>query len=389
MVDPIQAKAGEAASSSESSLHAIEESVDAVLESVGTAPDLTTLFFSPHHRDSVRPIMEVIHDRLRPKTLIGSSMAGVVGSGREYQVGPGLALWAARLPETRVFAYHLELEPDHSRIIGWPDMPVEASSLMIADPFSFPLEPFFSAIRGLGELPILFGGIASGSSRDGKNLMVFDHAVTLDGAVGCVLDGAYRFEPVVAQGCTPLGPPFEVTRCEGNVMLELGGRPAYSELNEVLTSVSAEQRRQFMRAPHVGITPMANRSGEQGRDLLVRGVMGVDPDAGAVAVSEQLGEGVSVQFQARDRDAADCELKTNLEMASSFCYEVVGALQFSCTGRGLQLFQAADHDVSTLHKYWPDLPVSGAFVAGEIGPVCGLPYIHGLATSIGLIVRSE
>jgi small ligand-binding sensory domain FIST len=144
-----------------------------------------------------------------------------------------------------------------------------------------------------------------------------------------------------------------------------------------------------MRAPHVGILPMENRTGEPGRDLLVRGVMGVDPHVGAVAITDHLGEGASVQFQARDRITAHSELASSLELAGSFCPKVLGALQFSCTGRGLQLFHRADHDVQMIHEYWPDLPVSGGFVAGEIGPVCGLPYIHGLAVCVGLLVENE
>jgi small ligand-binding sensory domain FIST len=384
-----RAVVAESVSAHEDTAVAITEVIEEVREAIGRGPDLVTVFFSPHHRSKVRVILDSIQQELMPGHLVGSSMAGVVGGGREMQAGPGIALWAARLPGTEVFTYHLELEEEKSRIIGWPDMPESASTALIAEPFSFPLEPFFISLRTLADLPVILGGIASGADRRGENVMLFDHAITTEGAVGFVLDGSFRLEPVVAQGCRPVGPQFKVTRCEGNVMLELGGRPAYGELSEVLIAIGEEERQKFMRAPHVGIQPLTNRSGEPGRDMLVRGVMGVDPDAGAVAVTDQVGEGMSVQFQARDREAAHAELSGALELSGSFCPRVLGALQFSCTGRGIQLFQRADHDVGTIHDYWPDLPVSGAFVAGEIGPVCGLPYIHGLATCVALLVENE
>ncbi|MCP4772072.1 MAG: hypothetical protein GY879_11765 [Planctomycetes bacterium] len=384
-----KAVVAEAVSTIENSAQAVVEAMEKIRAAIGREPDLLTVFFSPHHRVNARVMLDLIHAELRPRHVVGSSMSGVVGGGREFQAGPGVAIWAAHLPNTQVFPFHLELEEEKSRIIGWPDMPDTASAMMIAEPFGFPLEPFFTSLRTQEKLPVLIGGIASGADRRGENVFIFDHAIAKEGAVGFVLDGAYRLEPVLAQGCRPVGPRFEVTRCQDNVLLELGGRPAYEELSEVLIAIGEEERRNFMRAPHVGILPMQNRTGEPGRDMLVRGVMGVDPQAGAVAITDHLGEGMSVQFQARDREAAHSELASSLELAGSFCGKVLGALQFSCTGRGLQLFQRADHDIQTIHDYWPDLAVSGGFVAGEIGPVCGLPYIHGLAACIGLLVEND
>ncbi len=384
-----KAAVAETVSTLDNAEKAAEEAVQGIVEAIGTEPDLVTLFFTVHHREQARAILEIVHRELKPKHLVGSSMSGVVGGGREVQAGAGLAIWAAHLPGTQVFPFHLELESDKSRIIGWPDAPSSASAVMIAEPFSFPLEPFFTSLRNQERLPIVIGGIASGADRRGENVLLFDHAIASEGAVGFVIDGAFRIEPVIAQGCRSVGPRFTVTRCEGNVILELGGRPAYEELTEVLIAIGEEERQKFMRAPHVGILPMENRTGEPGRDLLVRGVMGVDPHAGAVAITDHLGEGASVQFQARDRVAAHSELAGALELAGSFCPKVLGALQFSCTGRGLQLFHRADHDIQTVHEYWPGLPTSGGFVAGEIGPVCGLPYIHGLAVCVGLLVEND
>lgn len=384
-----RAAVAETVSVLEDSALAAEEAVSGILGALGEQPDLVTLFFTPHHRKFAREILDLIHRELKPKHIVGSSMSGVIGGGREVQAGPGLSLWAANLPGTQVFPFHLELEAEHSRIIGWPEAPQSASTVLIAEPFSFPLEPFFRSLRKQDQLPVVIGGIASGADRRGENVLIFDHAITSEGAVGFVLEGTFRIEPVIAQGCIPVGPRFTVTRCEGNVILELGGRPAYEELSEVLIAIGEDERQKFMRAPHLGILPMENHTGEPGRDLLVRGVMGVDPHVGAVAITDQLGEGMSVQFQARDRVTAHSELASSLELAGSFCPKVLGALQFSCTGRGLQLFHRADHDIQLIHEYWPNLPVSGGFVAGEIGPVCGLPYIHGLAVCVGLLVEND
>ncbi|MGB0951886.1 MAG: FIST signal transduction protein [Planctomycetota bacterium] len=384
-----QAIVADAASIRGDTRGAVEEAAEELKQRVGGSPDIVLAFFTPHHRENAQDILSVLQRDLTPDSISGSSMSGVIGGGREYQTGPGVSLWAARLPGARLQTFQLELDSEESRISGWPDVPESASTVMLVEPFSFPLEPFFESLRQLGDLPTMLGGIASGADRAGENVLLHDDTLVHQGAVGFALDGGYRFETVLAQGCRPVGPPFLVTRSEGNVVYELGGRPAYGELSEVLIAIGEEERNRFMRAPHVGIRPLESNSGESGSDSLIRGVMGVDPDAGAIAVSDSIGEGEMLQFQSRDRQFAHDQMESALKLAGSFESEVLGALMFDCTARGMHLFQRADHDIELVQDLWPDLPVGGCFAAGEIGPVCGLPYIHGLSASIGLLVPTE
>ncbi|MFK5955356.1 MAG: FIST N-terminal domain-containing protein [Planctomycetota bacterium] len=371
------------------SVAAFEEATAEIQEKVGGSPDIVLAFFSPHHREGAGKLLDVIQRDLTPDAITGSSMSGVIGGGREHQAGPGISLWAARLPGARLQTYRLSLDDKESRIGGWPEVPESASAVMLVEPFSFPLEPFFESLRKMPSLPTMLGGIASGADRAGENILLHDDTLVQSGAVGFVLDGGYRFETVLARGCRPVGPPFLVTRSEGNVVYELGGRSAYSELSEVLIAIGEKERNRFMRAPHIGIQPLESTSGEAGSDSLIRGLMGVDPDAGAIAVSDHVEEGEMLQFQSRDREFAHEQMESALKLAGSFDPEVLGALIFDCTARGLHLFQRADHDIEMMHKLWPDLPSAGCFAAGEIAPVCGLPYIHGLSASIGLLVPSE
>ena len=389
MALPGKAVAAEAVSLKPDAMAAVEEVLAKLQEAIGGAPDLVVVFATPHHRAALSDVIQLVHGRLQPDALIGSTLSGVISGGREHQVGPALSIWAARLPGTRVQAFRLDLDVDNSRILGWPDVGESASIALFADPFSFPLEPFFDSLRRLDELPVVIGGLASGADRAGENMLFSDGELHQSGAVGFVMDGAFRLEPVVAQGCRPIGPSFTVTRAEGNVVYELGGKSAYTELSEMLVVADDEARQLFMRAPQIGIQPAPLPHGEAGGDLLTRAVMGVDPDEGAIAVTDELGEGDSIQFQARDRDHARAELQSLAELAGSYCPKAVGGLLFTCTGRGLPFFQRADHDIEVVHDVWPELPVGGGFVAGEIGPVCGKPYIHGLSAVFGLLVPRE
>jgi small ligand-binding sensory domain FIST len=61
-----------------------------------------------------------------------------------------------------------------------------------------------------------------------------------------------------------------------------------------------------------------------------------------------------------------------------------GALCFSCNGRGTNLFNEPNHDVSVAREKLPGTPVAGFFAAGEIGPVGGKNFIHGHTASFAL-----
>ena len=379
----------EAVSTHGETVRAVEEVLSEVREVVGTNPDLVFLFFTAHHRANARVLLNEVLRGLAPDAMAGGTVSGVVGGGQEHQAGPGISLWAARIPGSRVQSFHLGHDSEQGMVHGWPDLGAGSSAAMLADPFSFPVHRFFASLRRKDRYPALFGGLLSGASRQGGNLLIHDDELREDGAVGIAVDGRMRFLPLVSQGCSPVGPVFEVTRAEQNVVYELAGRSAYEGLSEMLSMLDDEERRRFMRAPHVGIQAVPNDSGEQTGDYLVRPVMGVDPQEGAIAFGDDVGAGLAVQFQARDRDSADRDLREALALASAYHPNAGGALMFPCTGRGVHLFQESDHDITALHRYWPDLPAGGAFAAGEIGPVCGRPYVHGLSTSIGLLVPVE
>ena len=99
-------------------------------------------------------------------------------------------------------------------------------------------------------------------------------------------------------------------------------------------------------------------------------------------------EGQTVQFQVRDPEAADDELSVLLRRARDELggREPVGALLCACNGRGVGLFGEPNHDALKLGELMNNVPVTGFFCNGEIGPVGKENYLHGFTASIALIV---
>jgi len=383
--------AAEGFSAQEDTAFAAAEAVERLLPVVGPNPDLAVVFFSPHHKENAGALLRELQGRLGPDALVGCSSSGCIGGGGEHQVGPALSIWAARVPGARVQSFQLSLSEsgEGGFVRGWPDVGPEASAVLLADPFSFPVDPFLASLRNGDHYPTLLGGLASGANRDGGNILMEGEDLVETGAVGFVMDGAARLQPLVSQGCYPIGETWTVTRSKKNVVLELDGEPAFSVLHDTLGCLAEEERRAFSQAPHVGLHEAGVQNEGGAGSFRVRGIMGMDGDQGSMAVADFVREGMVLQFHARDGAAASQDLDQMLNLAASFHPDPAGALLFSCAGRGIPLFGRADHDISMVHRHFPDLPVSGMFAAGEIGPCGGRPFIHGFAACAGLLVPQE
>lgn len=64
--------------------------------------------------------------------------------------------------------------------------------------------------------------------------------------------------------------------------------------------------------------------------------------------------------------------------------EAIGALMFSCNGRGQGLFAEENVDSTKLHSFL-NVHSAGFFCNGEIGPVGQMTYLHGFTCSVGVV----
>src|SRR6185295_13448662 len=90
------------------------------------------------------------------------------------------------------------------------------------------------------------GGIASAGRSPRQNRLILGNVIHEEGLIGAALSGKIRVETVVSQGCRPIGKPFIVTKSEGNIVHELGRKPALEQLHSVLTKL-AEPEEQLAR----------------------------------------------------------------------------------------------------------------------------------------------
>jgi small ligand-binding sensory domain FIST len=387
-------RVGAGLSTDEDGREAARAALDAALAPVeGRPADLVFLFVSPQHEDVQRAIIDIATERVEGATVLGCSAGGVIGGRREIEDSPAVAAWAASLPGIGVQPFRLtfQREDDHAIVEGLEDLPSpdkEPVILMLADPFSFPADVLLDHLNDTSAGVPIVGGMASGGLEAGRNSLYFNDEILHDGAVGAILTG-HGMTTVVSQGCRPVGKTYAVTRAERNVLFEIGGAPAMTRIEELYNEATERDQLLIRRGLHVGSAITETKPELRRGDFLVRNVLGIDRDSGAIAISDLVEVGRTVQFQVRDAESARDDLRVVLERErTARPADVAGALLFSCNGRGSALFGQPDHDVSAVRRAFGDVPVAGFFAAGEIGPVAGKNFLHGFTASI-LLIREE
>jgi small ligand-binding sensory domain FIST len=111
----------------------------------------------------------------------------------------------------------------------------------------------------------------------------------------------------------------------------------------------------------------------------------MDRESGALAITDRVRVGQTVQFHVRDAATADEDLHELLQIdLSAHEHRPAAALLFSCNGRGTRLFPQADHDATVIRAEAGPVPLAGFFAQGELGPVGGQNFLHGFTASVVL-----
>lgn len=369
---------------------AVDEVCGQVRRPTDTAPDLALVFLSSTHANDAEAIAEALERRLECDALIGTTAESVVGVGVELEQQPALSLWVAWLPGTGVAAMRLDFErtPEGGVILGWPDqLPEEwqdpAAFLVLADPFTFPMELLLERLNQQQPgLPVV-GGMASGSSAPGESRLLLAGEVAREGAVAVMLSGDIQVRTLVSQGCRPIGESMVITAADHNVIHQLRGESAMQRLKELFDQLPTNDQQRVQEGLFLGrVVSEYQESFEQG-DFLVRNVIGVDPHEGTITVADYMRAGQTVQFHIRDADTSSAELDQLLsQLEAEVEFEAAGGLLFTCNGRGSRLFGEQHHDAGMLQRKLGEIPMAGFFAQGEIGPVGGENFLHGFTASV-------
>lgn len=356
---------------------------------------LGLVFMTPHFFSVTPQVLELIRVHAQIPLLAGCSGAGLISGGRELEDEPGISLALYALPGVELKAtrftqqqvqeagapgyWHQHSQVSADQVNGW---------LAFADPFHLDCEAWVRGWNAAYPLQPIYGGLASGDFNTQQTQVYLNGDVFEEGGVALAVGGNVALQGVLSQGCTPIGDTWTITRTERNFIQEIGNRPAYTMLAETFNRLPPAEQKKSQGNLFIGLVVNEYVEDYHRGDFLVRNLLGADPQSGVLAVGALPRLGQTIQFQRRDAEAADEDMRellgrAKVNLAGTTIY---GGCLCSCNGRGAGLFGKPDHDAALVQETLGPMGVAGFFCNGEIGPIGDRVFLHGYTASLALFV---
>ncbi len=346
-------------------------------------------FVTPDYLPHLEEFADTIRVDGHALELVGCTGNGLIFDAEEHEGGSGFSILALRADDTRVSIHPLPNSLVESAEDGkfWRSrLPAAEGWLVLTNPFGFGVDDWLTDWNAAFPGVPTIGGLASGG-RGEETIAVFHNGRVIDGGIAIGFSGALRIVAAISQGCRPIGEPLPVTKAEDNIIFALGSRPAYQALESAFQSLSEAERSHAQGNLFAGIAGTEYVEDFRPGDFLIRNIIGADPDSGAVVIAGIPRVGQTVQYQLRDKESADADLRRVLRAAAKAKGRPVASLLFSCTGRGSDFFGAEGHDAGLLEEMVGRHSSAGFFCNGEIGPVAGRNCVHGYSAACAIFVE--
>jgi len=391
-------KVGVGASHRHSTEQAAAEATTRAMQqaSVGQA-DLVLVFATVSHAPRYSLMLKTIAKITKTAQIVGCSGLGTLTLEGEVEAAPGVAVMVLSSDAIRVKHFSFQNLRGRNEKIGRELGQLAASErrstedstliLLFPDTFFFQPYPFFASVQqAAGFLPIIGGG----ASEDGtlkRTFQIYGEQADSNALSGAILTGRFQYSQGLAQACQPVGPSLLVTKARRNIILELGGRPAFQVFIELLRKLDIEDIQTAAGRIFLGLPVDPRQAQLTSGEYLVRNIVGIDPENGALHVAEEVTEGQAVAFTLREPGRAKQDTEEMIEDLVRIHQGVTpkAGFYFNCCGRGISLYGEKDVDVAILRRAFPDLPLIGFFTYAELAPVHNTNHFHNYTGALTLI----
>ncbi|MCB9729361.1 MAG: FIST C-terminal domain-containing protein [Deltaproteobacteria bacterium] len=320
-------------------------------------PDIAFLYVSDHLAGAAEAIRARVVERTGVRALGGTVGMAVAAGRSELSDAPGVALLLVSAPGAGVRELRLDARAPGASLVR------DSVAIVHADPLHA-----HAATAEDGALGTAFrvGGLTSTRTSSAQ----FDSSGSVaSGCTALVLDHGFSPRVATAQGVEGLGPLRRVTRAVRNIVVTLDGRPALNVLLEDLgvapgtPTLDDDEVRRMAEGALVAVG-LARRDHEA---FLVRGLLGYDPERGALAIDHEPEPDGTLRFVRRSAAAARDDLRAQLDrLVEGSRRPPAAALYFSCVARGQALFGRPGVELDLIADALDDVPLAGFFGQGEV-----------------------
>ncbi len=354
---------------------------------LGAPATIAFAFVTPDYLGHLDEFIDTVRVDGHVAEVVGCTASTLIADDEEKEGTLGFVLMGLHSPDstTRIVDLSTDRMEASTGSESWHDEAAGVNGwVVLGNPFGFPADQWLTEWSGVTPETPVIGGLASGGEAEAE-VAVFHNSVLIDGAVAVGFSGALQIVPAVSQGCRPIGEALPVTKAEDNVVFSLGSRPAYQALETAFESLSENERSHAQGNLFAGLANNEYIDEFRSGDFLIRNIIGADPNSGAVVIGGIPRIGQTLQYQLRDGEAADADLRGVLQaLPSAHPKTPVASLVFSCLGRGTNLFSEPNHDAGLVQQTLHAHPSAGFFGNGEIGPIGGKNCVHGYTASCAL-----
>jgi small ligand-binding sensory domain FIST len=354
--------------------------------------DLALVFATVHYANEYPVLLQTIQKTTRARNLVGCSGIGVLTTDVEVEGSPSVAVLVVESDHMKVTPIHARLLKGRSIEVGREIGNQVAASklgndLLVLMPDAYNVIPP-ALLQGIGEevkVPIVGAGPSEDGSR-GVTYQLMGSRAENNSVVGFLLSGSIKVSLGISQGCQPISPASIVTRAEGNMIHEIGGRPAFEVFSRLLKGPLAEDLRRAVSSVFIGLPVDHTQTALEPGEYRVRSIVGIDRQHGILAVSDEVAEGDLVVFTLRDAVNAREDLDRMLSrQAEALPESPAFGLYFNCAARGQSFYGIPNIDTAYIKRHLGEISLAGFFGSFELAPMRGINHLHTYTGVLALI----
>lgn len=332
-----------------------EQAIEQALEKAGlTHANGVLLFLTPEFARHAQQTVTAVARRSQ-----STQVAGGIASGVFTESG-----WALDRPAAAVMVFGGGLSLTSPELTPLPDHP-----LLSYAGVTFPPE-WGDRTDCLPRFGGTFAGNFAGSAS-GEELLVWQQSrLSAQQRCSVQVNGA-SLSVGVSSGLQLLAEPKPIERSNGYDLERIGGQPALTSLNRALPAEFRQHPGQHLHHLTAVLMESDERSGNSHTLTMNHyrpvAIIAVNTDS-SVTLAERVTPGQTLAWAIRRPVATEADMRQTLEQLSAAEASPVGALMFSCIGRGPYFYGGEDRDLEAFRACFPGLPLLGTYGTGQIAP---------------------
>ncbi|MDA9981650.1 FIST C-terminal domain-containing protein [Gammaproteobacteria bacterium] len=372
------------------------EAASTAQESLGAdAPDLVFVFSTIGYDQD--DILDAVAERFGDVPVSGATFEGVIGRGVADESMYAVQIVGLKSDEVRFHSFQaanaVENPMEAGEELGRQVAGVTQGGnrvLFLFPDFRTNITSLFGGIEKHCNLPFI-GGPSCDNLKFQYAYQSHKGVVTEHACNAVLMVGDFDFKTIVTHGSEPLGGPRTVTKCDGNVIYEIDGRPALDVASEGFgEAITLDNMAHAIMLMGIGFKTEASSNFLS--PYVVRAIFEFNFEDKSCTIPTVVSEGSEIQFMRRDPHS----ILNSSRLAAQKLGKIFDSLtpaptpalicQFDCAGRGKVI---VGDDVLTgvtdlQAEFAATVPWMGSFCFGEISPIDGKNHFHNYTATLAV-----